>query len=156
MRKSLFAFISILLSTAAHAELPLTVEDLFSDKGKFKLELSSSYSNRTSRQVTSGSYVYLQTSDASFVAVPQVLGENRTNADTVVGTMGLRYGLTANTDLYTRFSYLNQNSRSISIDGGNSKNRESYFADAWTGVNYELVKEGSKPALLGFVEVALR
>jgi len=67
MRKSLFAFISILLSTAAHAELPLTVEDLFSDKGKFKLELSSSYSNRTSRQVTSGSYVYLQTSDASFV-----------------------------------------------------------------------------------------
>ena len=156
MKNSLIVSLVLTISAPAWADLPLTVEDLISDKGKFKLELSGSYSNRNTRQVSSGDYLFIPTGATSFVAVPQVVGESRTNADTVVGTMGLRYGVTKNADIYTRFSYLNQSSRSLDVHGDISKNRESYFSDAWAGVNYELVKEGAKPALLGFAEVALR
>ena len=34
-----------LVSASAHADLPLTVEDLITDKGKVKLDLSLAYAN---------------------------------------------------------------------------------------------------------------
>jgi len=66
------------LGTAAHADLPLAVESLLTDKGKLKLNLSLAYSNN---------------------AV-----EGFFNSDAVVGTAALRYGLTEKMEIYARGS----------------------------------------------------
>ena len=66
------------LGSAAHADLPLSVESLLTDKGKLKLNLSLAYGNR---------------------AMPGLF-----NNDAVVGTASLRYGLTGKTEIYARSS----------------------------------------------------
>jgi len=73
------------LGTVAHADLPLAVESLLTDKGKLKLNLSLAYSN----SATTGGF----------------------NSDAVVGTTTLRYGLTGKTEIYVRSSGLYSNIR---------------------------------------------
>lgn len=54
-------------STAALADLPLTVEDLFTDKGKYKLDVSLSYANSDRHGISTGEPVTVQTGVASFI-----------------------------------------------------------------------------------------
>jgi hypothetical protein len=141
---------------AAHADLPLTVEDLITDKGKFKLDLSVAYANSERRGVAAGAPVSIQTGPASFVDVPSVVGESQGNSDTTVFTLGLRYGLTSKAEIYTRLSSLHSVQRSSNDLGQQARQTESGFGDAWAGVNVELKKDTDTPAVLAFGEVALR
>lgn len=141
-------------STLASAELPLTVEDLITDKGKIKLDLSVAYANSDRQGVSTGEPILIQTGTTSFVAVPSLVGESLTNSDLVVGTLGLRYGLTAKAEIFTRASYLYSSNRTSNVSGTGSSS-DNRFADAWAGVNYQFKEADDTPALLGFGEVAL-
>nr|VFK11458.1 MAG: Putative MetA-pathway of phenol degradation [Candidatus Kentron sp. LPFa]VFK24552.1 MAG: Putative MetA-pathway of phenol degradation [Candidatus Kentron sp. LPFa] len=144
----------VAFSMVAHAELPLTVEDLITDKGKIKLDVSIAYANSDRKGVSTGEPILIQTGPTSFVTVPTLVGESLTNSDLVVGTLGLRYGLTAKAEIFTRASYLYNSSRSSSVSG-TASNSDNRFADAWAGVNYQFKEDDDTPALLGFAEVAL-
>lgn len=142
-------------SSAAWADLPLTVEDLITDKGKVKLDLSLAYANADRNGVSTGEPIIVQTGPTSFVTLPTLVGESIGNSDTIVTTFGLRYGLTANAEVYARMSGLSSSQRSSGV-GGTASSSESGFADAWAGVNYQFKKDDDGPAILGFAEVALR
>ena len=152
---SLAAVVS-LLSLPTLADLPLTVEDLITDKGKVKLDVSLSYANRDRQGLASANPITVQTGPTSFVTLPALTGETQGNSDTLVGTMGLRYGLTAKAEIYGRASYLHNSSRSSSDLSATTSSSDSRFADAWAGVNYQFKKDDDTPAVLGFAEVALR
>ena len=84
------------VSGAAWADdLPLTVEDLITDKGKIKLDVSFAYANRDRQGVSTTNPVLIQTGASSFVTIPATVGESTGNSDSYVPTLGLRYGLTA-------------------------------------------------------------
>jgi hypothetical protein len=156
MNKVRFAAALLVLGTAsAHADLPLTVEDLITDKGKIKLDVSLSYANSDRQGVSTGEPITVQTGPTSFVILPTWIGESRGTSDSVVSTLGLRYGLTGKTEIFARTSYLHSSSRSSDVSGVSS-NSESRFADAWAGINYQFKKDDDTPALLGFAEIALR
>jgi hypothetical protein len=142
-------------STAVWADLPLTVEDLITDKGKVKLDLAFAYANFDRRGVSTGEPIVVQTGPTSFATLPTLVGESIGNSDTFVGTLGLRYGLTAKTEVYARTSGLSSSHRSSGV-GGTASSRESRFADAWAGVNHQFKKDDDGPAVLGFGEIALR
>jgi hypothetical protein len=150
-----FVLSSMVLAFPVKADLPLTVEDLITDKGKVKLDLSLSYANADRHGVATGDPVIVQTGPTSFVTLPTLIGESVGNSDTLVATLGLRYGLTANTELYTRWSALTSSQRSTG-PAGNARSRDGGFADAWAGVNIQFKKDDKTPAVLGFAEVALR
>ena len=80
------------ISTHALAELPLTVEDLITDKGKVKLDLSFAYANVDQKGISTGQPITVQTGPTSFVTLPTVIGERLGNSDTWVATFGVRYG----------------------------------------------------------------
>ncbi len=144
-----------LIAAHARADLPLTVEDLITDKGQFKLDLSIAYANADRQGVSTGAPITLQTGPTSFVELPTLIGESAGNSDTTVATLGLRYGLTAKAEIFARVSGLASQQRSSGL-GGTVSSRESGFADAWAGVNYQFKKDDETPAVLGFAEVALR
>lgn len=152
---SLAAVVS-LLSLPTLADLPLTVEDLITEKGKVKLDVSLSYANRDRQGLATADPITVQTGPNSFVTLPALTGETQGNSDTLVGTMGLRYGLTAKTEIYGRASYLHNSSRNSSDLSATTSSSDSRFADAWAGVNYQFKKDDDTPAVLGFAEVALR
>jgi len=83
------------LSSAALADLPLTIEDLITDKGRFKLDLSLTYANAEQRGISVGQPIVVQVGPTSFITIPAWIGERRGNTDALVSTAGLRYGLRA-------------------------------------------------------------
>lgn len=143
------------LAGAAWADdLPLTVEDLITDKGKFKLDLSFAYANRDHHGVSTGEPVLVQTGATSFVAVPGRVGESTGNTDSYVPTIGLRYGATAKAEVYARASMVANSERGQDVNGVRTS-RSSHFSDFWAGINYQFKEDGDTPAVLGFAELAL-
>ena len=144
----------IMLSTIAHADLPLTVEDLITDKGKIKIDLSLSYVNQDFQDVAIDKPVDVLTG-TSTVTLPSEIGDFRGNSDIVVGTLGLRYGLSDRLELHSRASWAYGSSR-ISFLGEIDNESEEDFLSAWVGLNYEFKKDGDTSGFLGFAEVTLR
>lgn len=80
-----FAILTVTSSTV-FADLSLTVEDLITDKGKVKLDLSFAYANVNRSGVSTGEPIIVQTGPTSFVTVPTLVGESIGNSDTVIAT----------------------------------------------------------------------
>lgn len=150
----ILGLIVVLWCLQARADLPLTVEDLITDQGKVKLDLSLAYANAERQGVSVGEPILIQTGPTSFVTIPTAIGTSQLNSDTFVGTLGLRYGLTAKTEVYARASGLTSRQRTSGV-AGTSSSHDSRFADAWAGINHQFKKDDATPAVLGFAEVAL-
>ena len=91
--------------------MPLTIEDLITDKGKVKLDLSISYANKDFQGVAIGEPVKVLTGTSTSTTLPSKIGETKGTQDIVVGTLGLRYGLSAKAEIYSRASWIYDSSR---------------------------------------------
>ena len=155
MNKHTFlGIIFLCFSSTALADLPLSLEEIYTDKGKIKLESSIVYSNAERTDITVGSPVMIQTVNNSFITIPSVFSQTKSNSDILVGTMGLRYGLTGKTDIYGNVSYLWNSSRVFnSVD--EIKVKDNYLSDANLGISHTFLQDGKNPAVIGFVETSL-
>lgn len=153
MSKVIFIFLCFIFQNSL-AELPLTVENVITDKGKFKLDLAISYSNLELQGVQASDGILIQTGPTSFVSVPSKVGQTQANSDVIVISLGARYGLSDNFETYVRTDYLNSNNRVTDLSGSSSAN-DSKLADVWAGFNYQLSKDNNTPALLVSIEAAL-
>ncbi len=143
-----------MISGPAFADLPLTVEDLIASKGKSKLDLSAVYVNSDRQGLYTADPITVQTGASSFLTFPTLISENHGNTDLMIGTLGLRYGLTEKTEIFARTSYLHSNSRNIDVSGKSSYS-ENRFVDHWAGINHQFKNDNDTPAVLGFAEIAL-
>lgn len=151
------AILLVLLSAAqsARADLPLTVEDIITDAGRFKLDATLTYANSERQALAKGEPILIQVGPTSFLALPSAISESQRNTDSLVGTLGIRFGFSEKAELYARGSYLYNMHRSSDGSQTNSSS-ESRFADAWIGLNYQFKGDDDMPALLGFSEIAVR
>jgi hypothetical protein len=101
-----------LFAAQTRADLPLTVEDLITDKGQFKLDLSIAYTKSDRQGVSTGAPISVQTGSTAFVELPTLIGESTGNSDIAVATLGLRFGLTAQAEVFARVSGLASQQRS--------------------------------------------
>jgi len=145
----------LVVSQNAYGEIPLYVEGLVTEAETFKLDTSIAYANRDAQNLQVGEPFFIQTGPASFVPVYSGIDQRNTNADSIVGTIGLRYGVTTKAEVYGRTSGLWNESRSES-SVMNSKSSSSFgVADLWFGVNYMFVEDDDIPGILGFSEVSI-
>ncbi len=149
-----FIFSTFFYSSFSVAELPLTIEDLISEKGSVRLNASFSYATSNTKSLQTSDPIIVQTGETSFITVPTKVGEIRSNIDTIVSTLGLRYGLSNNAELYSRASYVNNETRYSSVSGTGEESLNQ-LASAWAGLNYQLSRDDQTPALLAFMEGAL-
>lgn len=154
-RLIIFALLGALgfIPVAAFADLPLTVEGMLSAPNRWRAELGINYANTEQQGVSTGQPISVQVSAAQFVTIPTQIGTARINSDTVVLSPGLRYGLSEDTELYGRASWLSDSARVQGVSGTDSQTN-SRFDSLWLGVNHKLIEEGKSPALLGFFEIA--
>lgn len=139
-----FILILLFFCQIAHADLPLSLEELVTDKGKFKLDSNLSYINREISQKEFAAPLYIQTTNNNLVAVPTILNDTDSNSDVIVGTVGLRYGLTGKTDVYASASHLWRSEREFN-GSGSLKNRDRQFSDVSLGVSHILCKTAKIP-----------
>ncbi|OQX05873.1 MAG: hypothetical protein BWK73_32455 [Thiothrix lacustris] len=149
-----YALLSLLVSSPCivWADLPLTVENLLSDEGKLRMELSTTYSNSERQGIEALAPITVQTGPTSVVNIPTIIGERSSNTDALISTAGLRYGIKKNTEVYGRASLLGFNQRSVSSTGETTQDSSSRFADSWIGINKQL-GNADQPGLLGFTEL---
>ncbi|WP_127262008.1 meta-pathway of phenol degradation family protein [Neisseria meningitidis] len=149
MKRIFLSALPAILPLSAYADLPLTIEDIITDKGKWKLETSLTYLNSENSRATLAAPVYIQTGATSFIPIPTEIQENGSNTDMLAGTLGLRYGLTGNTDIYGSGSYLWHEERKLD---GNGKTRNKRMSDISAGISHTFLKDDKNPALIGFLE----
>lgn len=149
MKRIFLPALPAILPLSAYADLPLTIEDIMTDKGKWKLETSLTYLNSENSRAALAAPVYIQTGATSFIPIPTEIQENGSNTDMLAGTLGLRYGLTGNTDIYGSGSYLWHEERKLD---GNGKTRNKRMSDISAGISHTFLKDDKKPALIGFLE----
>ncbi len=147
-----FALCALLVSIDSYGQLPLTIEDIISDKGAFRFNSSVVYVNSELSGLEMGAPLLIQTGDTSFTTVPTEVSEFKGDVDIVVTSIGVRYGWSARAELYGRASYLDTNMRSTGQVG---EQRDGSFSSAWLGLNYQFSLDNKTPALIGFVEGAL-
>src|SRR6218665_2160833 len=126
MRFILFGILLASLPHLAWADLPLTVENLITDKGKIKLDLSLSYANADRQGVSTAAPISVQVSPTSFVTLPTQIGEHVDNSDIAVAALGLRYGLTAKAEVYARLSGLSSPRRTSGLRGSSTNNQSTF------------------------------
>lgn len=148
-------FAASCIGSPAFAELPLAVEGFMTEKNKTRLDISMAYANVERSSVATGEPIIIQVGPTSFIGLPTAIGKRITNSDTLVATVGLRYGLTGRAETYVRSSYLSSWRRS-SDSSGVRNDRGSRFTDAWAGISYQLKQDNDSPALIAFSETALR
>lgn len=149
MKRIFLPALPAILPLSAYTDLPLTIEDIMTDKGKWKLETSLTYLNSENNRAELAAPVYIQTGATSFIPIPTEIQENGSNTDMLAGTLGLRYGLTGNTDIYGSGSYLWHEERKLD---GNGKTRNKRMSDISAGISHTFLKDDKNPALIGFLE----
>ncbi|HGG9777171.1 TPA: meta-pathway of phenol degradation family protein [Neisseria meningitidis] len=149
MERIFLSALPAILPLSTYADLPLTIEDIMTDKGKWKLETSLTYLNSENSRAELAAPVYIQTGATSFIPIPTEIQENGSNTDMLAGTLGLRYGLTGNTDIYGSGSYLWHEERKLD---GNGKTRNKRMSDISAGISHTFLKDDKNPALIGFLE----
>lgn len=98
VRLSCFAsFASVgLVALEAHADLPLSIEELLADQQETRLEFGMTYAN-TDRKRSDAKFNLVGVGPSSYLLLPVDIEETRQNSDTVIFTFGARYGLSADT-----------------------------------------------------------
>ena len=76
--RALIAFVCLLAQPLAWADLPLTVEDLISERGQWRLELGLTHANLERQGVATGEPIEVQTGAATFVLLPTTVGGGST------------------------------------------------------------------------------
>lgn len=147
----------LLLCTAivptAYADLPLTIEDLLTAERRWRADVNIVYANSDRRNVDS-LYSTIQLGPTQFITLPVSVGQARQNSDVMALSLGARYGMSLDTELYSRVSGLSQNTRTFNAEGASSDSNDK-FTDAWFGINHRFSDDNDTPALLGFAEFAL-
>ncbi len=150
-------FISLLLCSliipTAYADLPLTIEDLLTAERRWRVELNTTYSN-SDRINLDSRYGIIQVGQNQFLSLPISVTDARQNTDVLAISAGVRYGLTLNTELYSRITGIAEYTRSINTDG-RSNVKDTRPSDLWFGINHRFSNDNETPALLGFAELAL-
>lgn len=141
-------------SFPAQADLPLDIEGLLTDKGKLKLDFGMTYANRHLKGLAVGDQIAIQLNPTQFVFLPVTLGEQESNIDILIPLIGLRYGLTADTEVLTKSTWLFEQTRTQRSDSTNSTNSHR-FNDAWIGASHRFNPEANFPGLIGFAEIAV-
>lgn len=153
MKIKLF-WLLLLFTTTAHADLPLTVDDILADKNRFKLDTDISYYNHHKASASTQGFETVDLGNGRFMVMP-IVGESNTNTDSLIMGMGLRYGVSDKLELGIKGAGLYRNQRSQNGDTLTSA-KGTHLQDISVSSQYQLThNHKSLPDGLLFGELSL-
>ncbi len=134
--------------------IAIELEELLSEKGTFRLEFGTTFVSSRQDGI-SGLYQSIQTGTGEFVSLPVELGVTDRQSDTFLATLGLRYGLTGSSEVYSRLTLRHDEARFVDTATGQTDTlSDSALQSLVVGANYRFQDEGAGPGLIGFIDVA--
>ena len=150
--KILSALCALLMAMPCRADLPLSIEDLLTERDAFRLDFGVSYAN-TDKNNVGTRFEWVQIGTGSFILLPVAVSDRRQNSDVLAVTLGARYGVTADTELYSRVTGVVETVRIVGA-GAASDRTAGRFGQWAVGVNQQLSEDDDTPALLAFIEIS--
>lgn len=139
----------------AFADLPLTVEDLITDKNKFKLTTNISYFNQSQRNLTEQGYSFIDLGNGRTLSLPNPPTEGTSNTDSLIGTLGLNYGATDKWELGVKANALYRQTR-FSASDVNNQQTDRYLQDVSVTTQYQTTENHKTlPDSLVFSEISV-
>jgi len=118
------------LGTVAHADLPLTLEEVIAKKNELTIELGFDYGNIYSSDFT-----------------------REINQDVLSMSFGMRYGITSTTEIYGSVRGAAHQARSSIPRGGDRGHANGVQWNSLTiGLNHRFSPDNKTPALLGYLQ----
>lgn len=108
--KIILAVNVLLFASVAHADLPLTVDDLLADKNRFRLDTDVSYYNHHKSSSTTQGFNVVDLGNGRTAYLPSI-GESDTNTDSMIMGLGLRYGVSDRLEIGVKGSGIYRNTR---------------------------------------------
>ena len=143
-----------LLSLSAHADLPLTVDDLLADKNRFKLDTDLSYYNHHRSSVATQGFEMVDLGQGRTLYMPSI-GESNTNTDSLIAGLGLRYGISDKLEMGIKTNAIYRNARhqnGVEL----SKSSDTHLNDVSLSTQYQFTKNHVKlPDVIGFGELSV-
>lgn len=155
IRAAITIVIGCTFSSACYADLPLTIESLTTDKGRFKLDTAISYFNQNSSNLLSQGSSVIDLGNGSIISIPNLPIEGTVNTDTIVGTIGLRYGISEAWELGIKANGIALEQRQEN-EGKVSSQNDTRLQDVSLTTQYQFTKNNkSLPDSLVFSELSL-
>jgi len=152
LRKISAIFVSLFIAKPCWSDLPLTIEDLLTEKNEFRVEFGINYANADGKNVNTR-FDSVQVGSGNFILLPVDVSNQHQNSDVFALTLGARYGITAKTEMYSRLTALAEDIRTqagTEIDNSSSQRWHEFVL----GVNHQFSEENETLALLGFAEIS--
>lgn len=153
MNIKVFLFSVFVFPLLAHADLPLTVDDLLADKNRFRLDTDLSYYNHHKSSVATQGFEAVDLGSGRVVYLPS-FGESHTNTDSLIAGIGLRYGVSDRLEVGVKTNAVyhdtrHQNSAEL------SSSSDMRLNDAHLSTQYQFTKNHAKlPDMLAFGELS--
>jgi len=145
-------FVSLCIAKPCWSDLPLSIEDLLTEKNEFRVEFGLNYANADRKNLNTR-FDSVQVGPGSFILLPVDVRNQRQNSDVFALTLGARYGITDKTEIYSRLTALAEDIRTQ--DGTETDNSSSQLWHEFVlGINHQFSEENDTPALLGFAEIS--
>lgn len=139
----------------ALADLPLMVEELTADKKKFKLSSNLSYFNQAQRNLTEQGYSVVDLGNGRTITLPNPSTEGVSNTDSLIGTLGLNYGVTDKWEIGAKANALYRQTRQ-NTSGENHQNSDTHLQDISFTTQYQTTENHKTfPNGLIFSEISL-
>lgn len=143
----------VVMSSYAHADLPLTVEDLTTDKNRFKLDTSLSYYNQNQTSLAPQTYGVADLGNGRVIILPAPATENNSNTDMLIIGTGLRYGISDSWEMGVRGNFVHTAER-YTIDQKPNQSNHHFLQDIYFGTQYSFKDTQKLPDSLIFAEVS--
>lgn len=149
-----FLFALTLLPLLAHADLPLTVDDLLADKNRFRLDTDVSYYNHHKSSSTTQGFDVVDLGNGRTAYLPSI-GESDTNTDSVIMGIGLRYGMNDKLEIGIKGNGIYRNIRHQNgTEFATTDN--THLQNISISTQYQFTKNHTKlPDMIGFGELSL-
>lgn len=148
-------FIGCIFSSICYADLPLTIESLTTDKGRFKLDTTLSYFNQNNSSLLSQGSNIIDLGNGNMITIPNLPTEGIVNTDSIIGTVGLRYGISEAWEVGVKTNGLVFEQRQEN-EGNVSTQSDTRLQDVSLTTQYQLTENHkSLPDSLVFSELSL-
>lgn len=144
--------IGFILPTLAFADLPLTVENLVADKGRWTIESGIVYGNSKSTSTALDGTISIDIGNHSYITLPSRIDTVQRQSEYLVGTMGARYGISPKTDVGFLIGGTYHSEQQLNTDKRHSTH--SLNAIDLTAT-HQLLPDGKYPAVVGFANLGV-
>lgn len=154
MMKYILCLLAILFSSNLYADLPLTVENLISDKGKVTLESSLIYGNSKAKDIQVLGSIPVQVGTNAYISLPTQFGNSELQSDYLVASVGAKYGISKKADIGIRVNGIYHSQRNLNLEAEQSRKNTDLSDISLTG-SYQILNDDKYPAIVAFSELGL-